>query len=130
MAWDYLRDGQIVGRVKILERLTSSNNKDHVMYAVSCCGCGARYEMSHAYILKRDAAKRSNCLGCAQEPDAPKMAAAATDVRKVSLRERYPDPVGVRDALGRHWPSITGRMGRWNDSNQGPNREAVRGRKA
>lgn len=130
MAWDYFREGQRIGRVKILERLSSSNNKDHVKYAVACCGCGALAEMSHAYIMRRETEKRTSCPACAQEPKEPDSIAALAADRERPLRERYPDPSGVRDGRGQLWPRLKGPMGpRWGIGN-GTNQAIGRGRDA
>ena len=98
MAWDYLKEDQRIGGVKILECQLPTQSKDSTVYRVACRTCGAVSEMRHRQIMDRVTKGRESCNVCKNTT------AAAIDSA----------PDGVRDLRGGFWPKLKGPMGpRW-----------------
>lgn len=99
MAWDYFKDGQRVGAMKILDLLDATHAKDTTRYNVSCLKCGARAEMTHRQLLERARKRVEACSKCRARKGAPRV---DNEIE------------GVRDLRGTFWPRLKGPMGpRW-----------------
>ena len=99
MAWDYFKDGQRVGEMKILDLLDATQAKDTTTYLASCCKCGARAEMTHHQLLARVKKKVEACQKCKAHKGVPRVDSEIE---------------GVRDLRGGFWPKLKGPMGpRW-----------------
>ncbi|NCC29002.1 MAG: hypothetical protein EOM22_12890 [Gammaproteobacteria bacterium] len=108
--WDYYPDGQRVGGIKVVERLTSGDRPGDVRYEVACMSCGEHSEMSHKYIVARANKNVDGCHSCRVE-------LAARARREKALRQtKVSEPEGAIRA-GRHlwWPML-GPMGGRHDS--------------
>lgn len=107
MGWDYLKEGQRIGGVKVLLQTGWGSNRYEVRYDVACSVCGAKHEMTHKYILARASKNISGCVSC--------RTAEATEraKRERRLAEQTHTPVGAIVAGPHMWWTLGPLGPRW-----------------